>query len=303
MAALGLGADYGGSIRVPASFCGVFGLRPSAGRVPEVQALDPEKGGMTLDLMNSPGPLARTLEDLWAAFVALAGPNPRDPSSLPVAPPEPAVRRQAATVLRMTRETGAVVGPEVERELDLVCTALEAAGYRVVEGGIPNAARAPELWAELVGTELLHSALPDWHGLIAESNLQHIEAMFSLFDLGDSLSAWSRSFVERRQTAQATAQLMEEHPLIVAPVAGMKAPALDFDQYLDLEATRDLFDHMRDVVWVNLLSLPSLALPNGIQLVARRFHEAEAAAAAAAVVDVLGPVEIAEPRPAEAPAP
>ena len=88
---------------------------------------------------------------------------------------------------------------------------------------------------------------------------------------------------------------MEEHPLIVAPVAGMKAPALDFDQYLDLDATRDLFDHMRDVVWVNLLSLPSLALPNGIQLVARRFHESEAAAAAAAVVDALAPVQIASP--------
>jgi amidase len=303
MAALGLGADYGGSIRVPASFCGVFGLRPSAGRVPEFQVLDPEKGGVTLDLMNSPGPFARTLDDLWAAFVVLAGPDPRDPSSLPVAPPEPVPSRQGNTVLRMARETGAVVEPEIERELDRVCAALEAAGYRVVEGGIPNAARAPELWAELVGNELLHSALPDWHGLIAESNLQHIETMFGLFDFGDSLSAWSRSIVERRQTAQATAQLMEEHPLIVAPVAGMATPALDFDQYLDLEATRDLFDHMRDVVWVNLLSLPSLALPNGIQLVARRFHEAEAVAAAAAIVEALEPVAIAEPRSAEAPTP
>jgi amidase len=54
---------------------------------------------------------------------------------------------------------------------------------------------------------------------------------------------------------------------------------------------------MRDVVWVNLLSLPSVALPNGIQLVARRFHEAEAAAAAAAIVDALEPVSIAEPAP------
>jgi amidase len=297
MAALGLGADYGGSIRVPASFCGVFGLRPSAGRVPHVQAIDPQHGGMTLDLMNSPGPFARTLEDLWAAFLVLAGPDPRDPSSLPIPLPERLLTPQPTTVLRMTRETGAIVEPEVERELDRVCAALEAAGYRVVEGGIPNARRAPELWAELVGTELLHSALPSWDGVIADSNRQHIETQFGLFDLGDSLSAWTRAVVERRATAQATAQLMEQHPLIVAPVAGMKTPGLDFDQYLDREATRDLFDHMRDVVWVNLLSLPSLALPNGIQLVARRFQEAEAAAAAAAVVDALGPVEIAEPAP------
>jgi amidase len=303
MAALGLGADYGGSIRVPASFCNIFGLRPSAGRVPYVQALDAEKGGITLDLMNSPGPVARTLDDLWAAFLALAGPDPRDPASLPVPLPEPVLRRQPVSVLRMTRETGATIEPEIERELDVVCAALEAAGYHVVEGGIPNAARAPELWAELVGNELLHSALPSWHGVISDSNRQHIETMFGLFDFGDSLSAWTRSIVERRGTAQATAQLMEEHALIVAPVAGMKAPPLDFDQYLDREATRQLFDRMRDVVWVNLLGLPSLALPNGIQLVARRFHEAEAAAAAAAVVDALAPVVIAEPSSAEAPTP
>ena len=143
---------------------------------------------------------------------------------------------------------------------------------------------------------MLHSTLPSWDGLIADSNRQHIEAQFGLFDLGDSLSAWLRSIVERRRTAQATAQLMEEYPLIVAPVAGMKTPALDFDQYLDADATRDLFDHMRDVVWVNLLSLPSLALPNGIQLVARRFHESEAAAAAAVVAGALEPVAIAEPQ-------
>ena len=152
MAALGLGADYGGSIRVPASFCGVFGLRPSAGRVPHVQALDPEQGGMTLDLMNSPGPFARTLDDLWAAFLVLAGPDPRDPTSLPVTPPERVLTRQPTLVLRMARETGAIVEPAVERELDLVCTALEADGYRVVEGGIPNAARAPELWASSSAT-------------------------------------------------------------------------------------------------------------------------------------------------------
>jgi amidase len=119
--------------------------------------------------------------------------------------------------------------------------------------------------------------------VISESSRQHIETMFGLFDLGDSLAAYTRAFTERRAVTKATSAFMEEHPLIVAPVAGMQAPPLDFDHYLGVEETRDLFDHMRDVVWVNLLGLPSLALPNGIQIVARRFHEAEAFAAAAHV--------------------
>jgi amidase len=119
--------------------------------------------------------------------------------------------------------------------------------------------------------------------------------MFGLFDIGDSLARYADSFVERRALGQATAALMDEHPLIVAPVAGMKAPALDFDHYIGVEETRDLFDHMRDVVWVNLLSLPSIALPNGIQIVARRFREAEALAAAAHVAETLEPVAVATP--------
>ncbi len=292
MAAVGLGADYGGSIRVPASFCGIFGLRPSAGRVPHVQALNPAAGGMTLDLMNSIGPLARSLDDLWATYEVLAGPDPRDPVSVPVVDPVPAGPRK---VLRMLRETGAAIEPDIERELDRMCAALEQDGYEVVAGGIPNAPRAPELWAELVGSELLHSALPAWDGLIAKGNRQHIEVMFGLFDIGDSLGRYAASYAERRRTAQETALLMEECPLIVAPVAGMKAPPLEFDFWLDEAATRDLFDHMRDVVWVNLLSLPSIALPNGIQIVARRFHEAEALAAARVAVQALDPVFVATP--------
>jgi amidase len=296
MAAIGLGADYGGSIRVPASFCGIFGLRPSAGRVAHVQSLDRADGPPTIDWMNSVGPLARSLDDLWAAFRVLSGPDPRDPVSLPVAPPPAAGERcDPPVVARLVRETGAIVEPAVELELDRVCRALEEAGYRVVEAdGFPGGTRAPELWGELIGPELIFSALPAWREMISESNRQHIDAMFGgVFHPTRSVDEWIARYAERRAVAMATAEWMERHPLVVAPVAGMPTPALEFDHYLSNEATRDLFDHMRNLVWVNLLGLPSISLPNGIQIVARRFREAEALGAATVAAEALGPVLIA----------
>jgi amidase len=296
MAVLGLGTDYGGSIRVPATFCGVFGLRPSAGRVPQVQVLDPDETPPTADLMWSNGPLARSLDDLWTAFRVLSGPDPRDPTSLPLAaPPAGGERCDPPTIARLVRQTGAVVEAEVEAELDRVCRALEAAGYRIVDADFPGGTRAPELWAELIGPELLFAAMPAWADLIADSNRQHIEAMFGgVFLPENRVDHWVAAYAERRKVAHRTALWMEEHPLVVAPVAGMPTPLLDFDEYLSAEATRDLFDQMRNIGWVNLLGLPSLALPNGIQLVARRFREHEALAAAEIATAALPPVAVAD---------
>jgi amidase len=297
MAPVGLGADYGGSIRVPATFCGIFGLRPSAGRVPQVQALDRSMMPPTADLMNSNGPLARSLEDLWTAFLVLSGADPLDPASVPVAEPPPeGARCDPPVVARLVRETGAIVEPEVEREVDRVCSALEAAGYRIVDGGFPGGSRAPELWGELIGPELIYGALPTWDGVIADSNRQHIEAQFGgVFRPENRVDRWVAAYVERKDVLQRTVLWMDEHPLVVAPVAGMVTPPLDFDHYLSAEATQDLFDHMRNIVWVNLLGLPSLALPNGVQIVARRFREHEALAAAVVAADALDPVVVAEP--------
>jgi amidase len=295
MAAVGLGADYGGSIRVPASWCGIYGLRPTTGRVPKVQTVNPDSEPPTGDLMNSPGPLARTLEDLWAAFRVIAGAHPLDPTTTPVPdPPAASVRPDPPVVARLCRQTGAVVEPEIEERLDRVCAALEEAGYRVVDAGFPGGTRAPELWGELIGPELLYAAMPIWSDAISDSNRQHIEAMFGgVFKPENRIDQWVAAYLERKAVAQATATWMEEHPLVVAPVAGIPTPPLDFDVYLSDEATADLFAHMRNIGWVNLLGLPSLALPNGIQLVARRFREEEALAAAEAVAERLGPVAVA----------
>ena len=292
MAALGLGADYGGSIRVPAAFCGIYGLRPSAGRVPAVPINPPFDGPPTLDLMFSIGPFARSVNDLWRAFEVLAGADPRDPATIDM----PLQMRSAGTDLRVARmchETGAPVSQEIEAALNETADILREAGYEIVDAGIPNAERAPEVWAELVSTELIRSAMPVWSDQIGDSGRQHIEEMFGIYDLGQDVGRYFASFMERRSIVRETAAWMEDHPLILAPLAATPAPPLDFDLYLDRQQSQALFDSMRSLPWVNLLSLPSVALPNGVQIVARRFHEADIFDAASAVERELGPLSIA----------
>ncbi|HVV10345.1 amidase [Amycolatopsis sp.] len=76
MSPLAEGSDMGGSLRNPASFNGVVGLRPSPGRVPNVPA---QLGWTTLDVK---GPMARTVDDVALLLSVLAGPDPRSPIAL-----------------------------------------------------------------------------------------------------------------------------------------------------------------------------------------------------------------------------
>jgi AtzE family amidohydrolase len=74
LGAVALASDTNGSIRVPASFCGVFGLKPTYGRLPRKGAFP-----FVFDL-DHVGPLARTAEDLALVYDALQGPDPNDPA-------------------------------------------------------------------------------------------------------------------------------------------------------------------------------------------------------------------------------
>jgi Asp-tRNA(Asn)/Glu-tRNA(Gln) amidotransferase A subunit family amidase len=80
MAPLALGTDGGGSIRIPAAFCGVYGLKPTYGRVPKLPGF---RGWPTLSVN---GPLATSVRDLALALSVMAGPAPTDPLSSPAPP-------------------------------------------------------------------------------------------------------------------------------------------------------------------------------------------------------------------------
>ncbi|MBI3451509.1 MAG: amidase [Rhodospirillales bacterium] len=78
MIALADGSDLGGSLRTPAAFCGVVGLRPSPGLVPRWPTVAP------LDTLGVPGPMARSVEDCALMLQAIAGPSPYSPIVVPV---------------------------------------------------------------------------------------------------------------------------------------------------------------------------------------------------------------------------
>jgi len=77
---LAQGTDGGGSVRIPASWCGVYGIKPSFGRVADIARPD---AYISASPFISAGPLARSVEDAALMLSVMAGPHPRDPFSLP----------------------------------------------------------------------------------------------------------------------------------------------------------------------------------------------------------------------------
>jgi amidase len=277
MVASGLGSDQGGSLRIPAAWCGLFGFRPTTGLVAKVPTLPPHDFPPSYDLMASGGTLARSVDDLELSFDVLRGASERDPASVPVGPPPAGPPGRVALMLG---EAGTPLEPGVERALRSAASRLAGRGYSVEEGVVPDLRRAPELFAQILGTELVRHRLPALRRQIGASALAHIEELYGQLELGPDVTRYLGALHKRRTLARVVAEWMERYPLVLAPVAGMGAPPLQYDEFLGPERTLELFDRMRGVLWVNLLGLPAAALPDGTQLVGRRFADREVLRAA-----------------------
>ncbi|HEX8692903.1 MAG TPA: amidase family protein [Longimicrobium sp.] len=132
MIALAQGTDLGGSLRIPASFCGVVGLRPSVGLVPTWPS------DYLWDTLQVTGAMGRTAEDVALALQALAGPGDRSPLAQPVDGRDfaAAVREADARGLRLAYcpdIAGIGIDADVERVCREAALALESAGAAVEE--------------------------------------------------------------------------------------------------------------------------------------------------------------------------
>src|SRR5262249_42377424 len=139
LAPVALGTDTGGSVRIPAAWCGIVGLKVTAGRISTFGVLPLSS---TLD---TPGPLTRSVGDAALMFRLLNGPDPRDPETQSWAPsdPFPTLRRGVGgltlAVLPETEREG--VDAEVLSAYDASVDALAKLGARIVRPALPHRLR------------------------------------------------------------------------------------------------------------------------------------------------------------------
>jgi aspartyl-tRNA(Asn)/glutamyl-tRNA(Gln) amidotransferase subunit A len=139
LAPVAIGTDTGGSVRLPAAWCGTVGLKVTAGRISTYGILPLSS---TLD---TPGPLARSVEDAALIFRVLNGPDPRDPQTLAWTPadPMPTLRRGVAglTLAILPDAERADVAADVLAAYDASIDTLARLGARIVRPALPHAFR------------------------------------------------------------------------------------------------------------------------------------------------------------------
>ncbi|GAA1060094.1 amidase family protein [Agromyces bracchium] len=303
MAPLGLGNDYGGSLRLPAYAAGVCALRPSAGRIPAPTAAD-EPVSLTLAHFAVNGPIARSVDDLDLAFSLMHGADGRDPLAITIPHPTSYDGPRRAAVVRDPLGWG--VDPEVSAAVDRAAEALADAGWELVDAEPPLLEEAATSWRQLSSTEMVGAFRPG--GLpapLSEGSTRYFLDNASETHLLETVEEYAGAWARRVQVAAAWEAFQVEYPIVLGPVSARRMPRVGFDLSGPAATTQLWRDH-RLLVAVNFLGLPSVAvptgldddgLPTGVQLIAGRNRDHVALAAARDVearFGALTPVDVHE---------
>jgi aspartyl-tRNA(Asn)/glutamyl-tRNA(Gln) amidotransferase subunit A len=161
MAPLALGTDAGGSIRRPASYVGIVGLRPSTGRVARVHGFPP----MAHDFQVIT-PAGRTVADTALLYRCIAGPDPRDRASLAFDAPQAASAPLPRLRIRHVKGiAGAPLDREIAAAVSSAAAVLRGLGHAVEKGAAPyDLAEIDAIWGTLTGASLARAlaAHVDW---------------------------------------------------------------------------------------------------------------------------------------------
>ncbi len=261
MSPLGLGNDIGGSLRNPATVCGIASIRPTMGRVPDA-AFGPTADRLfSVQAMAVQGPMARRVADVRLGLKVLSGAHPRDPWSLDVpfdGPPNPGAIKVAVIAAPPGGGTDSAVTSATRRAAD----ALSNAGYDVVEACPASYEQAIGVWARfLLGDFAL--GLPNMAPLMGADGRAFLDAIKAVTPPLEDPLALSGLMVARDSIARDWSMFMADHPLILSPTW----TTLPFTHGFDVagpEGSAAVMELMRPVVPANLLGLPSACVPAGL---------------------------------------
>jgi Asp-tRNA(Asn)/Glu-tRNA(Gln) amidotransferase A subunit family amidase len=227
LAAAALGSDLGGSIRIPASFCGVYGLKASFGRVAAPTRPDAFRAHTPFSHI---GPLTRTVEDAALMTTVLAGPHPRDPFSLPDDGTDYlSATRTSIEGLRVAYSPDFGIFPVDDPVSDVVrkaVRAFEQAGARVEEVDVKmgrSQRELSDLWLRQTAVRyaVMAANLKDGLGvdLLGEHRDELTPEFAGLLESAQGRGAveYKRDDVLRAEVFDAIQDVFEEYDLIVTP--------------------------------------------------------------------------------------
>ena len=296
MSAGGLGSDLAGSIRIPAHFCGIAGLKPTTGSVPSAGQFPPSIGPYSLGAAI--GPMARRVEDLRLLLSALReGATPKATTDSDSLLNKTAAMR-GCRVAWYTDDEVTPVTEDTRRAVARAASALNDAGLIAEQRRPPGVERGYELWLNLfsrasvvqlrnvyTGREEEGGDFVRWRLATADNNPTP--------KLDEYISAW----MERDRLRLVLNQWMNEVPLLVAPVGATPALKHDTLKVTIGGTTLSAFRAFSYSQAFNVFDLPSVSLPAGVsaeglpigvQIVGRPFEEDAVLVAAAIVEEALG---------------
>jgi Asp-tRNA(Asn)/Glu-tRNA(Gln) amidotransferase A subunit family amidase len=293
----GVGSDGGGSIRVPAHFCGICGLKPTPGRIPATGHFP--GGGGAFGWIGVVGPMARTVSDVRALFEVMAGPDAGDALSAPV--PVRAVKEKDARRLRVGILESDALGkatPETTAAVERAAGLLSEQGFKVERKRLVGLDCAIELWWYFFGPvianlirdgavgqeEIMSPMLREFVALATAEIPMEFESLLTACGDRDRL----RGEILRQ---------MEEVTILLSPVS--TGPAFRHGEGNWRSGARENYrDTMRYSQWLNLTGFPGVAvplgmsgdgLPIGVQVIGRPYEEQVVLAVAEAIERGRGP--------------
>ncbi|MGD9705569.1 MAG: amidase [Acidimicrobiia bacterium] len=273
------GSDMGGSVRIPAAWCGIVGLKPGLGRIPM------DSMPSLFDNISHHGPLARCVDDARLFLAATQGPDDADIMSIttPLDLSQPVAGDVHGLRLALSIDLGCwAVDVEIEAAVRAAADALRAAGAVVEEVDLPMTARDEAVWMDLWAV-----FMAGYYGHLVEEHHDRMDArVLELISHGNTLSAAhvKRLDIERTDLWRRVASVFADHEAILCPTMAVPpgpAAKVDWDHAPPPDDGRY---HAPDMtaVWNLVSPCPALSvpcgqhgdtLPIGLQVVGERWRE------------------------------